>query len=78
VHTRFTIADGTWVPALTALPGVSGVQYDGSSYDVSGDPSTPFLVAAALERGGCRPDDFTVVRPSLEDVFVALTQGGAR
>jgi hypothetical protein len=35
------------------------------------------LVAAELARNGVIPGDFTVVRPSLEDVFVTLTSGAA-
>jgi hypothetical protein len=33
-------------------------------------------VAAELARRGVEPDDFTVVRPTLEDSVVAMLEGG--
>ncbi len=75
VRTRFTSEAGSLVQRLGRLPGVTTVSGDGRSVEVTGDPSSPVLVAAELARIGTVPTDFTIVRPSLEDVFVALTSG---
>jgi hypothetical protein len=42
------------------------------------EPVAVVPVAAELARRQITPDDFTVVRPTLEDVFVSLTTGGSR
>lgn len=74
VRTRFSAADFD-LAALERLPFVDQVSRYGAQVEVSGDASTPVLVAAELARRGVVPVDFTVVRPSLEDVFVTLTSG---
>ncbi|MBA3308740.1 MAG: ABC transporter ATP-binding protein [Nocardioidaceae bacterium] len=76
VRTRFSSEAAAVVSGLERIPGVESVSSDGRVVDVSGDASTPVLVAAELARRNAVPDDFTVVRPSLEDVFVTLTSGG--
>jgi hypothetical protein len=43
---------------------------------VSGEPRSVVLVAAELARRRVEPDDFTVVRPTLEDSVVAMLEGG--
>jgi ABC-2 type transport system ATP-binding protein len=74
---RFTAERSADVAAtIEALPGVAGVRRRGAVYDVSCDPESIVWVAGALDRNGLTPADFTVVRPSLEDVFVALTETG--
>lgn len=74
VSTRFS-ANQLDLAGLDRLPFVGNVSRLGAVVEVSGDPSTPVLVAAELARRGVVPTDFTVVRPSLEDVFVTLTTG---
>ena len=54
------------------------VSHDGELVEVEGDASSSVLVAAELVRRDVIPADFTVVRPSLEDVFVSLTTGGVQ
>jgi ABC-2 type transport system ATP-binding protein len=76
VRCRFTVTTTTGLgAALAALPGVREVAARGPAYVVSGQPDSPVRVAAELDRRGLAPTDFTVLRPSLEDVFVALTGG---
>ncbi len=74
VRTRFTAA-ATDLAGLERVPFVDQVSRLGDVVEVSGDASTPVLVAAELARRGVIPADFTVIRPSLEDVFVTLTTG---
>ncbi|MDQ3095870.1 MAG: ABC transporter ATP-binding protein [Actinomycetota bacterium] len=76
VRTRFTAGDLD-LTSLERLPFVDQVSRLGGLVEVNGDASTPVLVAAELARNGVIPADFTVVRPSLEDVFVTLTSGAA-
>jgi ABC-2 type transport system ATP-binding protein len=76
VRTRFTAGDLD-LTSLERLPFVDEVSRPGGLVEVKGDASTPVLVAAELARNGVIPADFTVVRPSLEDVFVTLTSGAA-
>ena len=76
VRCRFTVPSGTDVSAdLARVPGVHDVAARGASYVVHGQPHAPVRVAAELDRRGLAPTDFTVLRPSLEDVFVTLTGG---
>lgn len=75
VRTWFTLSPGQHPGRLDLLPGVSSVSREGPRTEVVGDGTTPVRVAAELARGGILPDDLTVVRPSLEDVFVQLTSG---
>jgi len=76
VRTRFSAGDLD-LTSLKRLPFVDEVSRPGGLVEVKGDASTPVLVAAELARNGVIPADFTVVRPSLEDVFVTLTSGAA-
>lgn len=72
VRTRFTMAPGA-VAGLASLPGVIDVLHDGTRARALGDPASPVVLAAELSRRGLAPDDFTVTRPGLEDVFLSLT-----
>lgn len=73
VRTRFTLREGEDPGRLEHLPGVLSVSRDGPRTEVLGGRTTPVVVAAELARGGILPEDLTVVRPTLEDVFVQLT-----
>ena len=76
VRCQFTVPAGTDVSAeLARVPGVHDVAARGTSYVVHVEPHAPVRVAAELDRRGLAPTDFTVLRPSLEDVFVTLTGG---
>ncbi len=77
VCTRFS-AGTAGLAGLAALPGVRDVVHDGEQVEVTGDATSSVLVAAELARRNIIPPDFTVLRSSLEDVFVSITQGGAR
>ena len=73
MRTRFTAA-ATDLAGLERVPFVDRVSRLGDVVEVSGDASTPVLVAAELAPAASTAD-FTVIRPSLEDVFVTLTTG---
>jgi ABC-2 type transport system ATP-binding protein len=75
VRTRFALTDVRNLLPLEQLPGVSAVSTSGRRCEVIGDPTTPVRVAAELARHDLLPDDFEVVRPSLEDAFIELTAG---
>lgn len=77
-RTRFSCRQSAALTGLDGLPGVHRVTHDGELVEVVGDPSASVLVAAELVRRGAVPDDFLVAGPSLEDVFVSLTEGDAR
>jgi len=74
VRTCFTLPAAAGRVRLDHLPGVDAVTRAGPAVEVVGDGTTPLLVAAELVRAGILPDDLTVRRPSLEDVFVRLVQ----
>lgn len=74
VKTRFS-ADMSDLAGFKRIPFVDQVSKQGGVVEIRGDASTPVLVAAELARRGVIPADFTVIRPSLEDVFVTLTTG---
>lgn len=74
VRTRFSCRQAAAIPHLDAVPGVRHITRSGDVVEVVGDSSSSVLVAAELVRTGVVPDDFSVVRPSLEDVFVELTE----
>lgn len=78
VRTRFSAARTADLAGLEAIPGVRDVSHDGQTVEMTGDATSSVLVATELTRRGVVPPDFTVLRPSLEDVFVSLTSGGAR
>ncbi|WP_109508406.1 ABC transporter ATP-binding protein [Nocardioides speluncae] len=73
VQTRFTAHDADLGPTLAALAGVTDVHVDGTAYQVAGTTEAPFEVARTLDDHGLRPRDFSVLRPSLEDVFMTIT-----
>lgn len=72
VLVRFT-AGTTVTTTLQDLAGVRTVTSDGVRTTVVGDPGSVFRVAAELARREVAPQDFTVTRPRLEEVFVELT-----
>ncbi len=59
---------------LAEVRGVSDVRRSGRLVEVAGDGKHVALVAAALVSHGIVPDDFHVTQPSLEDVFLRLTE----
>ena len=76
VHVRFTCEDVSKLENLERLTGVESVVPNGGTTDVVCEPAATVSVAAALAHLGVFPEDFTVDRPSLEDAFMSLTQGG--
>lgn len=70
---RFT-ATGPEKPWLLEVPGVREVTRDRDRYEVRGDGPLLAHVAAALVAHGYRPTDLRAERPTLEDVFLALTK----
>ncbi|MBA2554255.1 MAG: ABC transporter ATP-binding protein [Geodermatophilaceae bacterium] len=77
-RTRFSCTQTSALAGLDGLPGVHSVTHDGDAVEILGDSSSGVLVAAELVRRGVIPTDFLVSGPSLEDVFVSLTEGAAR
>lgn len=73
IRTSFSVPSSVDLSGLHALPGVAEVSHDGAHAAVLGDPASAVLVAAELNRCGLAPTDFTVHRPSLDDVFAAMT-----
>ncbi len=59
---------------LAGAPGVSSVEFSGYALHLFLAPSrtTPEILQALLEQAGCSPARLTPIRPSMEDVFVAL------
>ncbi len=57
---------------LRSVPSVSGVQRDGNVVEVRGAPTVVAHVGSALVGHGLVPDDMTVIRPTLEDVYLRL------
>lgn len=78
VRVRFSYASSADLTGLEAIPDVRRVAHDGTQVEIIAEPTAVVPVAAELARRGITPDDFTVVRPTLEDVFVSLTTGGSR
>jgi ABC-2 type transport system ATP-binding protein len=78
VRVRFSYAFSADLTGLEAIDGVRRVAHDGSRVEIATQPAAVVPIAAELARRDITPDDFTVVRPSLEDVFVSLTTGGSR
>jgi ABC-2 type transport system ATP-binding protein len=72
VRTSFS-AGSEILGGLDALPGVLEVSHDGRRAVVLGDSASPVLVAAELAHRGCIPTDYTVQRPSLDEVFLTMT-----
>ncbi|HEU0288125.1 MAG TPA: ABC transporter ATP-binding protein [Nocardioidaceae bacterium] len=78
VRVRFSYASSADLTGLEAIPHVRRVAHDGTQVEIVAEPTAVVPVAAELARRDITPDDFTVVRPTLEDVFVSLTTGGSR
>jgi hypothetical protein len=53
------------------------VTHDGHRAEILSDSGSVVRVAGELARRELAPDDFTVVRPSLGDVFVNVTGAAA-
>lgn len=69
----FTVSDPGVLAGLERQPGVLGVDRWGAEVEVRCDPQAVVAVVAAMHHRGLEPADLRVVRPSLEDAFVALT-----
>ncbi len=78
VRVRFSVPAAVMVDGLDRVPGVSAVGYDGAVADITADPRAVVGLASELSRRELEPADFTVVRPSLEDAIVSLTNGASR
>jgi ABC-2 type transport system ATP-binding protein len=78
VGVRFSSPSAEALAGIERLPGVSEVDYDGATADVRAAPDAVVRVAAELARRELSAPDFAVVHPTLEDVVVALVDGGAR
>jgi ABC-2 type transport system ATP-binding protein len=76
VSMRFSSGTAAALEGLERVPGVVEVRWDGRCADVRGEPRSVVLVAAELGRRSVPADDFTVVRPTLEDSVVAMLDGG--
>ncbi|TKX38004.1 ABC transporter ATP-binding protein [Halorubrum sp. CGM5_25_10-8B] len=70
-------ADDEAVAAVRALDGVSGVTRDGDELVVNCDSDAKTEVIAALEDAGVAVADFHTREASLEDLFLAYTEGDA-
>jgi ABC-2 type transport system ATP-binding protein len=64
------------LPWLTGVPHVDSVDADHGRYEVRGTGPVLAHVAAALVARGVAPFDLRAERSTLEDVFLALTDGG--
>ena len=73
VRMAFT-ATAAAVGGLGSVPGVLAVEHDESRDRVSvvGSSASVVAVAGELSRRGLAPEDFTVARPGLEEVVLAL------
>jgi ABC-2 type transport system ATP-binding protein len=78
VRIRFSYASSADLTGLEAIPDVRRIAHDGTRVEIVAESHAVVPVAAELGRRDINPDDFTVVRPTLEDVFVSLTEGGSR
>ncbi|MDB2281225.1 ABC transporter ATP-binding protein [Halorubrum sp. SD690R] len=70
-------ADDEAMAAVRALDGVSGVTRDGDELVVNCDSDAKTEVIAALEDAGVAVADFHTREASLEDLFLAYTEGDA-
>jgi ABC-2 type transport system ATP-binding protein len=78
VSVRFSCASAAALAGLEGVPGVAELGFDGVTADIRADPRSVVRVAAELHRRDLAAEDFTVVRPSLEDAVVSLLSGGIR
>lgn len=76
VRVRFSVSgdDFGW---LNTVPNVKEVRRDRDRFEVVGDGPVLAHVAAALVARGMAPNDLRVERPTLEDVFLSLTETGS-
>lgn len=72
VRIRFS-APAAVTTDLVRLPGVTDVAADGATVDVGCHAGAVVPVVARLDELGMAPTDLTVLRPTLEDAFIALT-----
>jgi ABC-2 type transport system ATP-binding protein len=75
---RFSSPSAESLAGLERIAGVAEVAYDGATADVTAHPRAVIHVAAELATRELCVDDFTVVRPSLEDAVVSMLEGGRR
>jgi ABC-2 type transport system ATP-binding protein len=78
VRVRFSSPRTADLAGIEAITGVHHLSHDGTQVEITTDAASVVPVAGELARRGITPDDFTVVRPTLEDVFVSLTTGGSK
>jgi len=82
VHVRFSLPDAAAAAGerdrWRRLPGVSDVSTVRGATDIACEAAATVPVIAEIDRAGLAPTDLTVIRPSLEDAFVALTRGDGR
>jgi ABC-2 type transport system ATP-binding protein len=78
VRVRFSSPSGAALLGLDRVPGVTEIGYDGEVADITADPPAVVHVAAELARRDLAADDFTVIRPTLEDAVVSLLDGDRR
>ena len=59
---------------LAGSPGVSSVEFSGYTLHLFLSPSqtSPGQLQAILDQSGCAPARLTLIRPSMDDVFIAL------
>ncbi len=59
---------------LAGSPGVSSVEFSGYTLHLFLSPSetSPEALQAILDQAGCAPARLTLIRPSMDDVFIAL------
>ncbi|MEA1904149.1 MAG: ABC transporter ATP-binding protein [Actinomycetota bacterium] len=74
VRVHFTASSGPF-DWLSAVPHVREVENERDRYVVRGEGAVLAHVAAALIQRGIEPTDLRAERPTLEDVFLALTDG---
>ena len=80
VHLRFSCPDPSALAGFERVAGVFDVTFERGTagapdvVDVAAAAAATVPVTAELAHRGLTPADFTVVRPTLEDVFVALTE----
>jgi ABC-2 type transport system ATP-binding protein len=72
VQVRFS-TNGHDLAFLRSLPGITSVTLDDGEAAITGEPTVPVRVAAALAEHGVVPDDYRTHHPTLEDVFLSLT-----
>ncbi len=69
--------DDDALDAVRALEGVDAASIDGATVTVQCDPEAKTAVIGALEDAGVAVEDFSTRESSLEDLFLAYTEGEA-